>query len=132
MTEALFLFCLISGELASNAFSVKTSTDETVGQLKKLIKTETPNALKGIAAKDLVLWRVMIPVNEDNEDEIITTDKVDAKRLLKGTETLSKAFKGGAPEDTIHIIIAQPKGMSRLIKPRLNPVFPGARLPNSL
>ncbi|KAG0258557.1 hypothetical protein BG011_003224 [Mortierella polycephala] len=115
MTKTLFLFCLISGELASNAFPVKISSDETVGQLKKLIKTEKPNALEGIDAKDLVLWRVTIPVNEYDEDEIITTDKVDAKRLLKGTETLSKAFKDGAPGDTIHIIITQPKGTPKAL-----------------
>ncbi|KAF9191507.1 hypothetical protein BGZ51_007221 [Haplosporangium sp. Z 767] len=116
MTKTLSLFCLISGELSSDAFLVNISSDETIDQLKKLIKFKKSPEFDDIAANNLTAWCVMIPVAEDAEDEIFTIDKVDAKRLLKGKETLSEAFKSGVPEDTIHIIIERPKDMLKALE----------------
>ncbi|KAI1311546.1 hypothetical protein EDD11_003462, partial [Mortierella claussenii] len=106
--NTLTLFCVISGGLASNAFPVQISSDETVGVLKNAIKANQTPAFDNIDANDLVVWCVTIPVDEDADDEIITAAKVNAKRLLKGTATLSRAFND-LKKDTIHIIIERPK-----------------------
>ncbi|KAG0262392.1 hypothetical protein BG011_010189 [Mortierella polycephala] len=137
MANILNLFCLTSGELASNAFPVAISSDETVDVLKDLIKAEKTPKFDDIAANKLTLWRVTIPIDEDEDDEIITATSITTKRLLKGTGKISKvfgieiledstrlatkrllkeigtssrSFKGGIPEDTVHIIIERPKG----------------------
>ncbi|KAG0250969.1 hypothetical protein BG011_007948 [Mortierella polycephala] len=94
MTKTLSLLCLISSELSSNAFKVKIDVTSDVSDLKDVVIVENPRAFEHIDANDLVLWHVTIPVDEDVEDEIITTDKVNAKRLLKGTGALSKKASG--------------------------------------
>ncbi|KAF9186678.1 hypothetical protein BGZ51_001811 [Haplosporangium sp. Z 767] len=128
----LTLLCVISGELASNAFKVKLDINSDVSELKELIKTKKTPEFDDIAANTLTLWHVTISVDDDVGDEIITATSITTKRLLKGTGKISKAFgievpgdssserlfkeKGtssrtfedGIPEDTIHIIVERP------------------------
>ncbi|KAF8951342.1 hypothetical protein BGZ46_004019 [Entomortierella lignicola] len=68
-----------------------------------------PSAFKHIEASDLIIWRASIPIDEDADDEIIMAINIDSKKLLMATCSLSKAFKDGIPEDTIHIIVRRPK-----------------------
>ncbi|KAF8920915.1 hypothetical protein BGZ58_004251, partial [Dissophora ornata] len=106
----LTLFCLISGELVSNAFSVKVNPTATVDELKKAIIAEKPNAFRHIDANDLVLWRATIPLDEDaGEDSVITLNGLDEKTKLGNPRTsLSKLFPE-SPDDTTYIIIEQPQ-----------------------
>ncbi|KAI8599789.1 hypothetical protein EDD21DRAFT_294243, partial [Dissophora ornata] len=106
----LTLFCVISGGLASSAFPAEISSDKTVGVLKKAIIAENPNEFKHIDAKDLVLWRATVPIDENAGGEsIITLDDLDDKtKLGNPTKRLSKVFEDGVPEDTIHILIERP------------------------
>ncbi|KAF9090364.1 hypothetical protein BGX27_002282, partial [Mortierella sp. AM989] len=112
----LTLFCIVSGEQASNAFPIKVSSTETIGEFKNAIKMGKPSAFKHIEASDLVIWRVSIPIDEDADDETIAANNIDSKRLLKATGSLSNAFKDGVPEGTIHIIVERPKGPSTFTK----------------
>ncbi|KAF9344265.1 hypothetical protein BGX26_004589, partial [Mortierella sp. AD094] len=105
----LILFCIVSGEQASNAFPIKISSTETIGEFKNAIKRGKPGTFKHIEASDLVIWRVSIPIDEDADDMTIMTNNIDFKRLLKATGSLSNAFKDGAPEGTIHIVVERPK-----------------------
>ncbi|KAF9169950.1 hypothetical protein BGX21_009097 [Mortierella sp. AD011] len=105
----LTIFCIISGEKASNAFPIKTPSTETIGEFKKAVKIEKPSAFTSIEASDLMIWRASIFIDEDADEETITTDSVDSKKLLKATSLLSNAFNDGVPRDTIHIIIERPK-----------------------
>ncbi|KAG0009098.1 hypothetical protein BGZ81_003632, partial [Podila clonocystis] len=63
------LFCLVDGEATANAFSVKVSSNDTVDDLKDLIKTKKTNDFSDIDANKLTLWRVSIPDDDDNNDD---------------------------------------------------------------
>jgi len=106
------LFCLLDGDASSNAFSIKIISSDTVDDLKNLIvKGDQAPAFKDLAAKDLILWRVSLPdEDDDNEDLPIHLDNIPSKdrRKLKATTKLSKVFIGELPEDTIHIIVQRP------------------------
>ncbi|KAF9992477.1 hypothetical protein BGZ80_004047 [Entomortierella chlamydospora] len=111
--STLSIFCVLSGELASTAFPIEISSNKTVGVLKDTIIGKKPSAFEHIDANDLKLWRVTIPIDDDEPDEVISASNLDTKRLLKGTGTLAKAFKDGVPEDTIHIVIERPTGTTQ-------------------
>ncbi|KAK3819228.1 MAG: hypothetical protein JOS17DRAFT_794130 [Linnemannia elongata] len=117
-TTTLTLFCLILGELVSNAFSVKVISSATVDELKDAIIAKKTNTFEHIDANDLVLWRATIPTDENAEKEsIITLDSLDDKILLKNPRTsLSKLFPESLDDNT-YIIVERPKGMPQ--------VFPG-------
>ncbi|KAF9313860.1 hypothetical protein BGZ91_006145 [Linnemannia elongata] len=102
-TKTLTLFCLISGDSTSNAFSVKIPSNDTVDDLKNLIKTKQSPDFDDIIAKNLALWRVSIP--DDDDDLPILLDSVSGKKKLKATTKLSKVFDAELPEDTIHIVV---------------------------
>ncbi|KAG0358745.1 hypothetical protein BGX24_005918, partial [Mortierella sp. AD032] len=108
-TNTLTLFCLISGDSTSNAFSVKIPSSDTVDDLKDTIISKKPNAFEHIDANDLVLWRVSIP---DDDDLSIPLDSVSEKKKLKATTKLSKVFDAELPEDTIHIVVERPQATS--------------------
>jgi len=108
MTNTLTLFCLVDGDSAP--FPVEIESTKTVGSLKDSIKLKKTPRFDDVAADELTLWSVSIPVSDDDDDEaplyidnILETDK----KKLKATTKLSKVF-GAVPEDTIHIIVQRP------------------------
>jgi|SRR5690554_3532213 len=108
VANALTLFCLISGELASEAFKVKLDVHSDVFDLKKAIIEEKPNAFEHIDANNLVLWRATISFEEEG---IITLDGLDDKTKLGNPRTsLSKLFPE-SPDETTYIVVERPKGM---------------------
>ncbi|KAF9342922.1 hypothetical protein BGX34_007477, partial [Mortierella sp. NVP85] len=107
--KQLTLFCLVEGEATDNAFPVSTSSATTVGDLKKLIKTENPDTFIGVDAKDLTLWKVAIP-DDDNDDEapiLLEAVSTKDKKKLRVTRELSEVFADKPPKSTIHIIVQQ-------------------------
>ncbi|KAG0296251.1 hypothetical protein BGZ98_001034 [Dissophora globulifera] len=108
----LTLFCVLSGDLMLSAFPVKISSDESIGQLKKAIITENPSTFEHIDAKDLVLWKITIPITLANQNRPIhVTDFVSTtdEDPLQPTDDLSDVFEGTLPKKTIHIVVEQPK-----------------------
>ncbi|KAF9277785.1 hypothetical protein BGZ74_003258 [Mortierella antarctica] len=97
------LFCLVEGETTSNAFSVKISSDNTVHDLKKLIKTEKIPEFDDVAPDKLTLWRVVIPSTDSIPLELIP----EKKRLLP-TDDISDVFADQPPKKTINIIVERP------------------------
>ncbi|KAG0249364.1 hypothetical protein BGZ95_007572, partial [Linnemannia exigua] len=129
----LTLFCLVDGETTSNAFPVEIESSKTIGDLKKLIKTETPDTFSGVDAKDLTLWRVSISVADDNHDDNDDDDddedlpilldnvlKNDKKRLKAVTQMVTDVFGYRPVENTIHIIVQRP--------PQVHAPFPSRAL----
>ncbi|KAF9272527.1 hypothetical protein BGZ68_002332, partial [Mortierella alpina] len=106
----LTLFCLVEGEATSQAFSVDIDKTKTVDHLKKFIKTEIPDTFNGVDAKDLTVWRVSIPIIEDNDELPILLNNVPEKERKKlGPATrLSRVFPEDLPEETVHIIVQRP------------------------
>ncbi|KAF9973333.1 hypothetical protein BGZ73_003445 [Actinomortierella ambigua] len=100
-------FCLISGEPASSAFSVKVNPNTTVDDLKDAIVSKMPNAFKHIDASDLLLWRATIPIEE--EEGITTLDGMDNKTKLGNPRAcLSKLFPE-SPNDNTYIVVERPQ-----------------------
>ncbi|KAF8923749.1 hypothetical protein BGZ47_004528, partial [Haplosporangium gracile] len=92
---------------ASNAFPVSTSTTTTVGELKKLIRSEKAHRFDDVATNELTLWRVCI-ADDDDDDLSVLLDSVPGKKKLKVTTRLLEVFDTELPDDTIHVIIQRP------------------------
>ncbi|KAI8600149.1 hypothetical protein EDD21DRAFT_141351 [Dissophora ornata] len=109
----LALFCLVDGE--STAFEVEIDRNASISRFKDAIFDKIDNT--GFKAKDLVLWRVTIPFDENAEDEPILLDGLNVKTKLGNPRTrLSELFP--TPEsldDNTYIIVQPPRGMSPAI-----------------
>ncbi|KAF9080254.1 hypothetical protein BGX23_002406, partial [Mortierella sp. AD031] len=106
----LILFCLVDGEATSHAFSVDIDRTKTVDHVKKFIKTEKTPRFDDVAADELTLWRVSIPIINDNDEvPILLTNITNKDRKKLGPATrLSKMFPEDLPEETIHIVVQRP------------------------
>jgi len=105
MTNQITLFCLVKGESIDAAFPVEIDQEGTVGSLKKLIRSEMAPDLDSLAAKNLTLWAVSIPTNDDAA--VPDFNNLD-KRRLRPTWKISKAFPEAVEEDYIHILVEAP------------------------
>ncbi|KAF9369135.1 hypothetical protein BGX21_006142, partial [Mortierella sp. AD011] len=107
---SLNLRCVISSELASTAFLMKNiPSNSDVDDLKEAIWTKKKSLFENVKdASQLGLWRVTIPIVEEEPDEVITAANINSKRIMKGKAILAY-LQNGVPEDTIHIIVERPK-----------------------
>ncbi|KAG0076645.1 hypothetical protein BGZ90_008382 [Linnemannia elongata] len=102
----LTLFCLVNGEAASNAFTLKTPSNNTVYDLKELIKAKKTNDFGAVDANKLTLWRAFIP--DDSLHSAIIVDALDDKTELRNPWTrLFKLFPESS-DDNAYIIIQRP------------------------
>jgi hypothetical protein len=109
MTDNHFtLFCLVDGETTSNAFSVEIGSTKTIGDLKKLIKTEKTNDFSDVDADKLTLWRVSIPVVAANKHKPIVLTEINSTTELDPTDDVSEIFPKEPPKKTIRLIIQRP------------------------
>ncbi|KAG0359964.1 hypothetical protein BGX24_005663, partial [Mortierella sp. AD032] len=123
----LTLLCLVDGEATSQAFPLTIPSSETVGELRKLIKAENAVDFTDVDAKNLTLWRVSIPIIEDNDELPILLNNVpDKERKKLGPATrLSKVFPEDLPEETVHVIIQRPPSVPALVPARASTPLPG-------
>ncbi|KAK5829611.1 hypothetical protein F5H01DRAFT_361520 [Linnemannia elongata] len=103
----LTLFCLVNEEATSNAFPVAIESTMTIGDLKDLIKTKLSPQFDDIAAKDLTLWHVSIPVVPADKHKPIFLNETDSEELSP-TDDVSDVFPKAPPKRMIHIIIQRP------------------------
>ncbi|KAF9120397.1 hypothetical protein BGX30_003197, partial [Mortierella sp. GBA39] len=109
MTEdRLNLLCLDDGEPQSNVFSVKATPTDTVDDLRVLISAKRLGI--DTLSKDLTLWRVSIPDDDDDDEIPVVLDNVINKdqKKLRTTRELSDVWKDKPPKGTIHVIIQRP------------------------
>ncbi|KAG0278825.1 hypothetical protein BGZ97_009677, partial [Linnemannia gamsii] len=104
----LTLFCLVDGEPQSNVFSVKATPTDTVDDLKKLIKAEKTPRFDDVAADELTLWRVSIPVVPANKHKPIVLNEFESATELDPTDDVSDVFPEAPPKKTIHVIVQRP------------------------
>ncbi|KAK3840985.1 MAG: hypothetical protein J3R72DRAFT_161334 [Linnemannia gamsii] len=104
------LFCVVDGGLQSKAFSVRITPADTVDDLKKLIKAEKKNDFRDVDADNLTLWRVSIPINDEDNDlpVLLKNVPVDDRKKLGPATRLSKVFPEDLPEETVHVIVQRP------------------------
>ncbi|KAF9384816.1 hypothetical protein CPB97_005365 [Podila verticillata] len=103
----LRLFCLVDGESASNVFPVKLSRNHSIGDLKKLIKTEKSPEFDDIPADKLTLWRVFISVPV-NKHKPIVLNEFESATELNPMDDVSDVFAEQPPKKEIHIIVHRP------------------------
>ncbi|KAF9577054.1 hypothetical protein BGW38_007989, partial [Lunasporangiospora selenospora] len=110
MSQSLTLFCLVDGKATSNAFSVKVPLSDTVNDLKNAIKTEKTPEFDDIAADKLTLWRVFIPIPEDDEDEqpILLNNIVTKDKKILGPRTRLSTLFPESPDEDPYILVQRP------------------------
>jgi hypothetical protein len=107
-TNLRTLFCVVDGE--DTPFSVKISSTDTVDDLKNLIVNGNQGpAFREVATKDLILWRVSIPVNAKGNAIILDNVAEIDKEKMAPTDDVGEVFKETPPKKTIHIIIQVPQ-----------------------
>ncbi|KAF9342240.1 hypothetical protein BGX26_007981, partial [Mortierella sp. AD094] len=95
MADTLELFCLVSSA-------------DSVDDLKNLIKPKKTPRFDDIAADEITLWSVSIPVVPAKKHDPVLLNSLDSKDELLPTSDLSEVFSEGAPRKTIHIIVQRP------------------------
>ncbi|PKY33153.1 hypothetical protein RhiirB3_344105 [Rhizophagus irregularis] len=63
---SITLLCLVKGNTLVNAFPVDIDKDRLIGHLKEAIKTKNPQTFANVDAKDIKLWKVSIPGDQDD------------------------------------------------------------------
>ncbi|KAK3810463.1 MAG: hypothetical protein J3R72DRAFT_530348 [Linnemannia gamsii] len=128
----LTLNCLVDGLPTSRAFSIKISFADTVGDLKKLIKTEQTPAFDDITVDQLNLWCVSIPDDDDDDEIPIVLGNVNNKdkKKLRATRGLLEVFPDKPPKNTIHVIVQRPPQVHAPVPSRALTPLPGS-LPDS-
>ncbi|KAF8923608.1 hypothetical protein BGZ58_002744, partial [Dissophora ornata] len=106
----LTLFCLVDGDTTSHAFPLSASTTFTVGELKELIKSKKTNDFSDVDADKLTLWRVSIPITDDDDESPILLSNVannDKKKLGPATD-VAEVFSDGVPRKTVNVVVQRP------------------------
>ena len=85
-TSPLQLFCYLKGDHYKRAFRVTIGMEESVDDLKEVIKERMKPSFDHIPANSLVLWNVKIPLDKHLKEAV---DKLG----LVGEESLSPSIK---------------------------------------
>ncbi|KAF9322945.1 hypothetical protein BG006_001924, partial [Podila minutissima] len=103
----LTLFCLVNGE--ATPFSVEVDRTKTVDHLKNLIVNgDQAPAFRDVAAKDLTLWHVSIPIPPPKERKSIFLVEVESSTELDPSDDIEDAFTDSPPKKTIRVIVQRP------------------------
>lgn len=101
MSGPVTLFCVIHGDPHGVPFPVKITREETVGELKKLIKREKANSLKHIDADQLSLFEANVLAAEVGD--------VPLEDMFDTMDTVEEVFQHDLPKPKcVHIIVKVP------------------------
>jgi hypothetical protein len=103
-TQLLSLNCFVLGDDLKKVFTVKIEKTENVSILKKLIKEEKAPHLDHVAASDLQLWNVSIPVNGDADERLKSINNLEPLGALL---RLSDVFPP-VEESHLHVLVQAP------------------------
>ncbi|CAG8653867.1 11415_t:CDS:2, partial [Dentiscutata heterogama] len=104
--SVITLYCLQKGDDQLSAFPIEIRSKATIGDLKEAIKEK----IKVPTAKDLSLWKVEIP--DDDEDKLSSIVLNDKERLL-AKRKVNKYFPDIPVEEHIHVIVSSAGKSSR-------------------
>ena len=109
----LRLMCLIwpDDRPDQHIVSVKIDDDETVGDLKRLIKAEHAPMLDKVPTRDLILWKCSIPADDNLKNALnaVCFDRTATDLLcLPPASLLSEHFATGPSPKTISILVQVP------------------------
>ncbi|CAG8597256.1 7978_t:CDS:2 [Ambispora leptoticha] len=106
----IILCCLVFGDPIEHAFTVKIDRDETISELKEIIKTKKQNAFYNVDANELVLWKVNVSLDKQDDTLLKNASVTDLKTVLNGEKLLPlfkirKAFPNEPDDEHIHVIV---------------------------
>ncbi|RHZ76439.1 hypothetical protein Glove_197g34 [Diversispora epigaea] len=102
---SITLLCLVEGNTFEDAFPIKIDRDQLVGYLKEAIKAKKQIEFAGVDANKLMLWKVEIP--DDREDQLKNLSLQDQDKLLT-TRDVEDYWTEKPPKKHIHIIVRLP------------------------
>jgi len=103
---SITLFCLVKGNTTANAFEVDIEKDKSISKLKEAIKEKNAQTFANVDAKDIKLWKVTIPGDQDNQlRNLILQDSDELLAIRK----ISKYFPDSPLEEHIHVIVSPPE-----------------------
>ena len=102
---SITLFCLVKGNTSVNAFEVDIEKDKSISKLKEAIK-EKIDVPANFKAKDLKVWKVKIP---DDQDDLLSNLTLNDGDELLATKKISKYFPDSPPEEHIHVLVSPPE-----------------------
>ncbi|KAG0019072.1 hypothetical protein BGZ82_000267 [Podila clonocystis] len=123
------LFCLVNGE--ATPFSIKIPSNDTIDELKKMIKTEKTPEFDDIAADKLTLWHVSIPIPPPTERKAVFLSEVESPTELDPSDDILDAFTDSPPKKTIRVIVQRPTPVHTPIPARASTPLPGYLSDNS-
>jgi hypothetical protein len=113
----LKLMCLVwpDDQPDEHIVSVKIDDNDTVADLKKLIKDEYAPKLDKVAAPDLVLWKCSGLPDDDNLEQNLKTLQFDGSdvvclvRLASARQQISQHFENkNLSKEPIHVLVELP------------------------
>jgi len=107
MNKTMLIYCLVDGETPSRAFPIRIDSTDSIGDLKELIKVKKTPRFDDIAADELTLWQVSVPVTDDEDEVPIFLGPLKEKKKAFPTKLLSNFFDD-PPKDVIHIMVQKP------------------------
>ena len=114
MSKKLKLTCLVwpDNEPDEHTVQVEIDINETIMLLKELIKDKHAHHLADVDARDLVLWKCSIPMDDNLKENLakIRFNGTDpsVQRLRPAASKVSKYFTTDLPPETIHILVELP------------------------
>ena len=107
---SITLLCLVKGNTTANAFPVHIDGNSLVGDLKKVIREEI-DVPANFKAKDLKVWKVTIPGDQD--DQLRNLILQDSDELL-AIRKFSKYFSDLPLEEHIYVLVEPPVSTTTL------------------
>src|SRR6266542_5364708 len=100
---SITLLCLVKGNTTANAFPVHIVGNSLVGDLKEAIK-EKIDVPANFKAKDLKVWKVMIP---DDRNDLLSNPTLQDELLA--TRDIEEYWPEKLPKKHIHVIVKLPR-----------------------
>ncbi|TFK27944.1 hypothetical protein FA15DRAFT_665955 [Coprinopsis marcescibilis] len=102
------LNCVVSGDGVDKIFDVKIAPNETVSTLKELIRAELP-MYAGIPAKDIQLFKVSLPVDDDPDGKLDALEIEQQEELNPPNTKISEFFRDSTGDQpTLHVVVREP------------------------
>ena len=103
---SITLLCLVKGNTTANAFPVDINKDQLVGHLKEAIKESQKPFFDSVPTKDLKLWKVKIP---DDQDDLLSNLILNDEPELLATREIGDYWTEKPPKRNIHVIVEPPE-----------------------
>ena len=103
-TQLLSLNCFVLGDDLKKVFTLKIPKTENVSILKDLIKEKNSSSLSNVDSKNIDIWNVSIPMDDDADERLKNINYLEP---LKPLLRLSHVFPR-VEENHLHILVQAP------------------------